>query len=418
VQRNHRIPSLPSRQRPPSVTGTLVRWYVRPALSVALLLSVIAGAVVRGTPTKTVSAFAAQATLHQTTGAYTPSQIKTAYNLNRLVNQGIDGSGETIALIEFDRFALSDLQQFDAANNLSDPVIETTYSGGKTFSLPQQEETTLDLEWAHALAPAAKIHIYYLHGSEADASGWREVATAVDSAVASGAGTVSLSFGTCAPTSGSTVARKAFARALAHKVGVFVSSGDSGALPGPVKDCGNKFGVSYPGSDPSVVSVGGTSLLLNDDDTIAKEAAWSLSGGGKAKPLPRPFWQVMSTLGPGRYRFAPDVAFVGNQNTGVAIVYRGRWEAAGGTSLGAPAWAGIWALLEQNTKRAGKILGPAPSLLYQIGNSSQYATAFDDVTTGSNGHYRAGVGWDAVTGWGTPNVSGLAAVLSTLAHTP
>jgi kumamolisin len=159
-------------------------------------------------------------------------------------------------------------------------------------------------------------------------------------------------------------------------------------------------------------------LLLNDDDTIAKQAAWSLSGGGKAKPLPRPSWQVMSTLGPGRYRFAPDVSFVGNQNTGVAIVYRGRWEAAGGTSLGAPAWAGIWALLEQNTKRAGKILGPAPSLLYQIGNSTSYATAFDDVTTGSNGHYRAGVGWDAVTGWGTPNVSGLAAVLSTLAHAP
>ena len=272
----------------------------------------------------------------------------------------------------------------------------------------------MDLEWAHALAPGAKIQVYYLRSAQANTAGWRAVADAVDTAVANGAGTISLSIGTCGATQSSTVTQQAFARALSRGVSVFVSSGDSGAYPGPVRECGRQVGVGYPASDPSVVSVGGTSLVLNSDDTIGQETAWRLSGGGKGKPMLRPIWQLAATLGKGRYRYAPDVSFLGDPATGAAIFYRGAWRRAGGTSLGAPAWAGIWTLLRQDARQAGKTLPAAPSLLYRIGNSTAYGQVFHDIKTGSNGRYSARVGWDAVTGWGTPDVSRLATVVLAL----
>ena len=89
------------------------------------------------------------------------------------------------------------------------------------------------------------------------------------------------------------------------------------------------------------------------------------------------------------------------------VLYKGKWRVAAGTSLGAPCWAGIWSLIRQDTAQSGKTLGAAAPLVYAIGNSGSYARAFDDITSGSNGKYHAGIGWDAVTGWGTPNASAL-----------
>jgi kumamolisin len=272
----------------------------------------------------------------------------------------------------------------------------------------------MDVEWAHALAPGAKIDIFYIRSDEADAAGWTTLADAVNDAVSAGANTVSMSFGTCNPTSGYETTSKALASAMARGVSVFVSSGDDGSLAGPVRECGRQPAVGYPASDPSVVSVGGTSLLLDDNNLPFKQYAWSLSGGGKAKPIARPAWQVTPNLKPGKYRYAPDVSFLANPSTGVEIYYRGNWQTAGGTSLGAPAWAAIWALLRQDASQHGKTLGAAPALLYKVGNSSQYTTAFTDITSGSNGAYTATTGWDAVTGWGTPQVSGLATALRSI----
>ncbi len=248
------------------------------------------------------------------------------------------------------------------------------------------------------------------------AGGWKQLAEAVDLAVSGGASTISLSFSACKATKGYVATQKALAGALARGVSVFTSSGDTGPLPGPTDQCGDNFGLGYPSSDPSVVSVGGTSLLLDPGDSTAAtvtrfagtEIAWELSGGGKGKPLPRPTWETAATLGPGRYRYGPDVAFIGDPRTGVEVLYRGTWLTAGGTSLGAPAWAAIWALVEQNAAKAGKAIGAAPAILYRIGNSPSYSQAFYDVTAGSNGRYSAGPGWDPVTGWGTPNATGLA----------
>lgn len=358
--------------------------------------------------------FSSLAAVQQVGQGYTPAQLDTAYGLDPLINAGVTGTGQTIALVELDSYDAADLQAFDAANNLPDPVVQEFYVGGRSFRLSNQGETTMDLEWAHAMAPGAKIQIYYVKGQQANAAGWQSVGQAVNSAVAAGATSISLSFGTCNPTTGYQATSTALAAALAHGVSVFVSSGDTGALAGPVRDCGRQPSVGYPASDPSVVSVGGTSLLLNEDNTQYSQFAWSLSGGGKAKPMLRPTWQVTPNLKPGKFRYAPDVSFVANPSTGVEIFYRGDWQTAGGTSLGAPAWAAIWTLVKESAARNGKTVGAAPTYLYRIGNSSAYSSAFTDITSGSNGAYGAKVGWDAVTGWGTPIVSGLATAVAAI----
>jgi kumamolisin len=347
------------------------------------------------------------AAAQQASGAFTPADIATAYNATPLLNKGIDGTGQTIAIIGLDRLNLSDVQEFDQANNLPDPTIQTYYANGTQFSLASAGESDLDVEWAHALAPGAKIQLYYIHNNT-NAAGWRELATVIDLASANGANMISMSWGVCRTTSGYTVAQQALARANNRGISVFVASGDTGSLPGPRRQCGTKPGVAYPASDPSVVAVGGTSLTTDTNGLILTESAWHLSGGGSGKPLARPSWQITANLNPGKYRYAPDVAFVGDPQTGVGFVYKGVWHVVGGTSLGAPAWAGIWALIRQDAQQAGKTVGAAPALIYRIGNSAAYSTAFHDITSGSNGKYSAKVGWNAVTGWGTPNIAGLA----------
>ena len=349
--------------------------------------------------------------------SYTPAQIETAYGITPLLKQGIDGSGQTIALIELDRYDPTDVQQFDAANQLPDPTVQVFYPGGQIFTPAKGEETTLDIEWAHALAPGATIQVYYLQDARANRAGWKALAQALNAAAAAGAGTISMSFGACGATTGYKATKQALAGVLQRGISVFVSSGDSGAYPGPRRICGSKIGVGYPASDPSVVSVGGTSLRLASDGTIELETAWRLSGGGKGSPLPRPAWQITPNLSAGKYRWVPDVAFLADPATGAAVFYNGDWHQVGGTSLGAPAWAAIWSLIEEDAQRAGKAVGAAPSILYRIGNSASYGQAFNDIVSGSNGRYQATTGWNPVTGWGTPKASGMAAAVLALPPT-
>jgi kumamolisin len=349
---------------------------------------------------------------------YTPSQIQTAYNVTPLLDAGVNGTGQTIALLEFDRFTSSDVNAFDTAFNLPAPSIKQYYLGGVTASaMDQQGEATLDVEWAHALAPNAAIQVYNMPNLPASAKGWNLVAQGVTQAAANGAKTISLSFGACGPTSGYKTLQTALAGTLAKGVSVFVASGDDGALSGPARDCGGTPAVGYPASDPSIVAVGGTSLLLDQTSTIQREISWNLSGGGKGKPLARPSWQVTPNLKAGKYRYVPDVSFIANPSTGVSIYFQGQWQSAGGTSLGAPAWAAAWSLVNESSQNAGVSIKAAPQSIYAIGNSSVYTSAFHDVTSGNNGVYQARTGWDAVTGWGTPDVATLASDAQTTALT-
>lgn len=351
------------------------------------------------------------ASIRQLAGAYTPAQIRTAYDFSPLYDRGIDGAGQSVALIEIDSFNPADIRQFDATYGLPDPAIQEHYVGGR-FIPERHAETTMDIEWLHALAPGAGIQVYYIENQDVQEVSWRLMASALRLAASNGARVMSISLGACGPSHGYRATALELAALLRRGVSVFVASGDYGAHAGPSSDCGKKIGVSYPTGDPSVVSVGGTSLQLADDDTIASEVAWRFSGGGRVRSLSRAPWQTATTLPRDGYRWAPDVAFVGDEATPVRLYYRGRWRQAGGTSLGAPAWAAIWALIGQQKEASGGTLGAAGPLLYRIGNSSSYGTAMHDITVGSNGRYRAKPGWDAVTGWGTPDAAALAGVLA------
>jgi subtilase family serine protease len=244
------------------------------------------------------------------------------------------------------------------------------------------------------------------------------MATAIRTAAANGASIMSVSLGACNPAASYQQAKSAFADVSAAGATVFVASGDYGDRAGSKRACGSKIDVVYPGADPSVVAVGGTSLYLNLDDTIAREVAWKDSGGGRVKWMARPLWQKAAMLPKDSNRWAPDVAFLGNMNTGVSAVFNGDWQQAGGTSLGAPAWAAAWALIRQSVTSSGKTIGTAAPLLYKVGNSAKYTQVFHDVTSGTNGHYKAAIGWDPVTGWGTPDVSALADAMQKYAKTP
>jgi kumamolisin len=192
-------------------------------------------------------------------------------------------------------------------------------------------------------------------------------------------------------------------------VALFAASGDYGDHPCPTSPA---VGTVYPASDPDVTAVGGTDLTLTSSGAYAGETAWSGSGGGYSKDFPRPSWQTGSPIFT-KYRNIPDVAFDADPRTGVAVYFQGQWAEVGGTSLGAPSWAAIWTLATQyHQQRTGKILGYPNPLLYGLANSAKRTAVFHDVTTGSNGTYQAGPGWDFVTGWGSPNVYNLVRALT------
>ena len=212
--------------------------------------------------THRLAAFVDLSSLRQVPRAYSPERVAAAYGYTPLLAQGIDGSGETVALIEIDALDRDALQQFDAAYSLPAPNITEYEAGSHGFRKGKSVETTADVEWLHALAPGATIQIYYVDNNQPMWSAWRAMASALRTAASRGVSVVSISLGACGPDLGSATASSAFAELRQRGVTVFVSSGDSGDRPGPEKDCGKKIGVAYPSGDPSVVSVGGTSLQL------------------------------------------------------------------------------------------------------------------------------------------------------------
>ncbi|MHB8351276.1 MAG: PKD domain-containing protein, partial [Thermoplasmata archaeon] len=195
--------------------------------------------------------------------------------------------------------------------------------------------------------------------------------------------------------------------AAAEGITVLAASGDCGASDGT-----SGLSTDYPASDPYVTGVGGTVLTV-DPNTGAwvSETGWSGnssgasgvgcvnqggSGGGYA-PFVRPAWQTGTGISSTeKFRGVPDVAL--NAGTSVAITFYGNPSAVAGTSAATPAWAGIVAVGDQY---AGRSLGYLNPGLYQILRGGTYAADFHDITQGSNG-YSAGIGWDPVTGLGTP----------------
>ncbi|HEX6107906.1 MAG TPA: S53 family peptidase, partial [Ktedonobacteraceae bacterium] len=383
------------------------------------------------------------------TPCYGPKQIQEAYNIDTLLARGINGKGRTIVIIDAAQSPTirHDLHEFDEMFGLNDPVLKIFAPNGlPPFNTSQERnagEISLDVEWAHAIAPRATIDLVL-----APSLSFADLLSAIQFAVQHNLGSViSMSFGasdTCTPPAILQAEHQVFKEATQKHITLLASAGDSGAAeslcsangvvvaPGP--------GVEYPASDPLVTAVGGTALFA--DTTTGKyisETTWNdqtvpplATGGGFSVIFQRPEYQE-DVPGITQFRGLPDVAYNGDPNTGVIVVCSscgfGPDFAApfGGTSAGAPQWAGIVALGDQF---AGRRLGFLNDAIYKIGESSKYASNFQDITTGDNtvlvkingqliqvNGFPAGAGWDAVTGWGTPDVDELVQLLAKTVRT-
>ena len=359
----------------------------------------------------------------------TPQQVRGAYGIDSIDLKGVvgDGAGQTIAILDaYDDpmlvsstspdFATSDLHQFDVGLGLPDPpsFLKLDEYGGTDYPAPATGagagwaiEESLDVEWAHAIAPRANILLL-----EANSAGEDDLMlTAADTARDyPGVSVVSMSFGE-PEYAGQTAYDSHFTTPTGHNGVTFLAgSGDSGS-PG-----------EFPASSPNVVAVGATTLFVDGNNQYVGEIGWSGTGGGPSSVYGIPSYQ--KAVQNSAWRETPDVSFVGDPFSGVAIYdsfdlgASAPWTPIGGTSVSSPCWAGLIAIADQFRASAGldTLDGPTQTLpkLYSLP-----ASDFHDVTSGSNGGYNAGPGYDEVTGLGSPVadrlVSDLVAPLSPVA---
>ncbi|MFC0438971.1 protease pro-enzyme activation domain-containing protein [Kutzneria buriramensis] len=323
---------------------------------------------------------------------YNPTQLRGAYDTGSLGT----GSGQSVALWEFDGYQASNISTYDKQFSLSSSAPKTVSVDNANYdSQPGQGqgEVELDIEIVQAMAPAASTYVY-----EAPNSDQGEIDMANQIASDNKVSVVSISWGSCEPDttqSAITSTSNAIKQATAEGISFFSASGDDGS-----KDCTRSQtgsgvdAVDYPASDPNVTGVGGTHLTVSGN-AYGSETAWSGSGGGTSTVFDTPSWQA----GVGGKRTVPDVSADADPNSGYAIYSAGAWQVYGGTSCAAPMWAGLAALI-------GTKLGAANQALYGL-----KGTGFHDVTSGSNGTFKAGTGYDQVTGWGSYDGAKLAAAL-------
>ena len=392
-----------------------------------------------------------------------PTTIKAGYNFPSTAT----GAGQWIIIV--DAFGSptiqSDLNTFDQQFGLPPYSLSIVYPGGKPSFNPNQanqvnwaEETTLDVEWAHAAAPQANLILVVANNDQG-----QTIQSAQEYAVQTYGGAhpgsvLSLSFGVqelsingvSASGGGANNTQLASAEAIYSQAAtlgmtVIASAGDLGANGGF-----SSPNPQFPASDPNVISVAGTNLTLFHNGNYRNETVWNdakncvspcllgadgATGGALSLIFPTPSFQ-MSLTAPGfsgglPSRSAADVAYNASPNTGV-VIYVGfasmvknlgpnGYYAVGGTSQGPPQWAAIVAAANQGRLAAGKSpLGPGGksviAALYQIAanTAATKSPAFHDVTQGTDNGFPAGVtgylpgtGYDLPTGLGSPNVTNL-----------
>ncbi len=371
---------------------------------------------------------------------YTPAQIRAAYGLSPVPasTAGLSadaaaglGAGQTIYIVDaFDNpNAFADLGRFSSkfglpactstaltattalplakasATSCTFSVAYVDSKGARTNTAPAYNadwiaEIALDVQWAHAIAPLARIVL--IEAADANSN---SLTGAIALANKMGPGVVSMSFG--APE-GSWV-KASDSTFTAAGMSYVAAAGDDGAQ------------ALWPAVSPSVLAVGGTSLVWSGSGA-RYEAAWASSGGGVSAYESLPSWQSGVTVpgaGAAKMRTVSDVAFNANPTTGqyVALTAKGAtttaWNAYGGTSIGTPQWAGLAAIANARRVAASKaLLGDFHNAIYKsiAGSATNYAAAFADVVDGTDGGCAScttAKGYDTVTGWGTPNAASL-----------
>jgi subtilase family serine protease len=367
-----------------------------------------------------------------------PLQIWTAYDVTPLVRRGITGSGQTIVVV--DSFGsptiATDLARFDAYFKLPAPpslqVIEPAgavppFHAGDSNRVGWAEETTLDVEWAHVMAPGARIVVVETPTSEDEGTtGFPDIVTAETYALRHNLGQViTQSFSATEQTFPSVPSilqfRSAYQMAARDRVTVLAATGDTGATSDQynMKYLYTSRAVAWPATDPLVTAVGGTQLSLRTDGTRRRpDSAWSDSGGGTSIAFGRPAYQDGVRSITGGARGVPDVSMDASCRSPV-VTYGsfyaggGEWNSVCGTSLATPLFAGIVALADQYAGHGrAHGLGLINPALYTL--EARHEPGIVAVSTGNNTHafvqdgqnyvvpgFSAGPGYNLVTGVGT-----------------
>jgi subtilase family serine protease len=327
-----------------------------------------------------------------------PGKMKAAYGFNTITNHG---AGQIIGIVDAyeDPNVEADLGTFNTQFGL--PACTTANGCFKkifqTGTTPPADttgwsnEVAIDTQWAHAIAPGAKIYLV-----EANSNSFADLLASVTVAVQNGASVVSMSW-SGAEFSTETSTDSFF---QAQHVTFVAASGDGG----------HAGGVQYPAASPYVVGVGGTSLTISATGAWVSETTWSGSGGGESVYETEPAYQTaVQTSGS---RGVPDVAYDGNPETGVPAYsswacsdcFTG-WTQWGGTSIGTPQWAALFAIVNAERHAAGKAKLTQPQVdLYPVAEGD-----YHDIVSGTNG--TCGVlctavpGYDFVTGLGSPQAN-------------
>lgn len=387
-------------------------------------------------PTDTTPTDTCPASVAFLSSCQTPQSMRIAYGVAPLLAKGFTGKGQTIVdIVSFGSPTLQkDMDVFDQQFALPAITVQQISPLNEPVSDPHNDrsgwadETTLDVEIMHALAPGANIVVLVSPVAETEGTlGLPEFRQLVQYTIDHKLGNIiSQSWGASEATLKDAIGQSeiqkwdALFKQATTQDGLtfFSSSGDNGATD--YADVGETHlsstpTTSFPADDPWVTSVGGTTL--HRAGTSFSEIAWNQSGGGLSSFFAAPDYQlalpasVQSLLQ--KRRGVPDVSGNADPDTGLAMYENGSWSTAGGTSASAPLWASLMAIADQ---MAGHALGFISPGLYKIAGSARYLQDFHDITIGNNtanGNgaqvqgYSATQGWDAITGLGTPNAVNL-----------
>jgi subtilase family serine protease len=377
---------------------------------------------------------------------YGPDQIRKAYGFDKLIANGFDGTGRTIVIIDAygSPTLASDTSLFNAYFGLPATNLQTVFPDGPPDATTVSNgfgwaaETTLDVTWAHAVAPGAKI-VLVVAKSNNDA----DILSATQWVADHNAGDVlSQSYGEAEECMGSALISQqhtVFSQLAKENMTLFASSGDQGAGI-PTCDGSTLFKrASTPATDPLVTAVGGTQLIAKPATSLTdfggdwmNEVTWnegslSATGGGISTVYPRPDYQA-PVVKDSKAREIPDIAYNAAVNGGVLAVLSCPGPEAcgapagtyffrfGGTSAGSPQWAALTAITDQ---MAGGRIGDINKTLYFLGKGGKAGTYFHDITVGDNSQAAFGItgfsatpGFDLSTGWGSPIANTLVPALA------
>lgn len=327
---------------------------------------------------------------------------------------GTDGTGQTIAILELGGgYTDQDLDSYFSGIGVDVPSVTAVgVDGAKNdpgTDTNTDTEVALDIEIAGALAPRAAFVVYFAPNTDKGFLDALSEAAHAEPAPAA----ISISWGQSEDqwtAQVRTAMDEAIADAVALGATVCSASGDAGSAD---NQSDGRVHVDFPASSPNALGCGGTTLALDSSGAVSSEQVWNgadggATGGGVSDVFGVPDWQAGAGIpersGGGTGRGVPDVAGNADPATGYQVVVGGQQVVVGGTSAVAPLWAALIARLDQ---ALGSAIGAAAGRFYSGVSAGQAAAGFRDITTGTNGEYQAGPGWDACTGLGVPDGTAL-----------